>query len=211
MKHLFSVLILAFLCSCGNKKLILLPELEHSDITEILDVSAAYLFYDETKPDSIQLNRNNLISTTNWLVNVDKRLKLYQAIPSIIFIQNKKRNAKLHKNENAKNYYTCNDKEINNLGFIEFTNIYYHQEELEDYLKSQNISNFKVLNFSKEGIRFNNRSMLLKELNALDFAKTKVFLKFDKHLSFQQYISYKEQLIELDPAKLNIDNDEFIY
>jgi len=211
MKHLFSVLILAFLCSCSNKKLILLPELEHSDITEILDVSAAYLFYDESKPDSIQLNRNNLISTTNWLVNVDKRLKLYQAIPSIIFIQNKKRNAKLHKNENAKNYYTCNDKEINNLGFIEFTNIYYHQEELEDYLKSQNISNFKVLNFSKEGIRLNKRSILLKELNALDFAKTKVFLKFDKHLSFQQYISYKEQLIELDPTKLNIDNDEFIY
>ena len=71
--------------SCGNEKILQLPEINHSDITEILDVSHAYLFYDETKPDSIELNRKNLISTTNWLVNVDKRLTLDQAIPSIVF------------------------------------------------------------------------------------------------------------------------------
>lgn len=211
MKHLFSTLLLLMLFSCGKEKVIQLPEINQSKITEVLDISPAYLFYDETKPDSIELNRKNLISTTNWLVNVDKRLNLGQVIPSIRFIQNKKRNAQMHKNKDAKNYYTCHDKSINSLGFIEFTNINYHLEELEDYLKSQNISKYHVLNFNRNGITVNNRSVKMEDLRGLDSTKTKVFLKFDKELSFQEYISYKEHLIKLESSQRNIDNDEFIY
>jgi len=51
-------------------------EVENAEITEVLDVSPAYIFYDETQPDSTLFNRKNLIGTTNWLVNVDKRLTL---------------------------------------------------------------------------------------------------------------------------------------
>ena len=91
-------------------------------------MSPAYIFYDETEPDSTLLNRKNLISTTNWLVNVDKRLTLKQAIPKIILMQEKKRNAKMHKNENAKNYFTCNDTSIGSLGFIEFTDVVFKEE-----------------------------------------------------------------------------------
>ena len=95
MKHLYIVSLLLFL-SCNNNKVVQLPEMEQADITEIIDVSPAYLFYDETKKDSIELNRKTLISTTNWLVNVDKRLTLKQAIPKIKFLQDKKRNAEIH-------------------------------------------------------------------------------------------------------------------
>ena len=31
----------------------------------------------------------------------------------------------MHKNENARNFYTCNDTSIKNLGFIDFTEVYY--------------------------------------------------------------------------------------
>ena len=78
VKHLYSTLILLLLFSCGNEKVLQLPELDHSDITEILDVSPAYLFYDETKPDSIELNRKNLIGSTNWLVNVYQKSFFYK-------------------------------------------------------------------------------------------------------------------------------------
>ena len=71
------------LFSCGNERVLQLPEIKNASITEISDVSHAYLFYDETKEDSVELNRKNLIITTNWLVNVDKRLTLGQAIPKI--------------------------------------------------------------------------------------------------------------------------------
>lgn len=211
VKHIYYTLTIILLFSCGNEKVLQLPEIDHSEITEILDVSPAYLFYDVTKADSIELNRKNLIGSTNWLVNIDKRLNLRQAIPSIVFIQNKKRDAQMHKNENAKNYFTCHDKSINNLGFIDFTDIYYHEEKLEDYLRTQNITEYHVLSFNKDSITLNNRSVILKELQQFDSSEAKVFLRFDKQLSFQNYISYKEQLLKLNSTQINIDNDEFIY
>ena len=211
MNRLVIILLFLIVFSCGNEKILQLPEINQTEITEILDVSAAYLFYDETKPDSIELNRKNLISTTNWLVNVDRRLTLDQAIPSIVFLQNKKRDAQIHKNEAARNYFTCHYKKINDLGFIDFTNVYYHLEDLEDYLKTQNIKSFKVLNLNSDNITFNNRVVTVKELSEIDSTKTKVFLSFDNHISFQKYIGYKEQLIKLDSTQLIIDNNEFIY
>ena len=211
MKYLYSALVLLLFFSCGNDKALQLPEINHTEIIKVLDVSPAYLFYDETIPDSIELNRKNLISTTNWLVNVDKRLTLEQAIPKITFLQNKKRDAKMHKNEAAKNYYTCHYKKINNLGFIEFTDVYYHDESIEEYLSNQNIKDYHVINFKSDGVFIKDKSIELEELKPLDSISSKVFLSFDKSLSFQKYISYKEQLTKIDSRLLNIDNDEFIY
>ena len=82
MKYIFWVLVSVMLFSCGNEKVVRLPEIDHSEITEITDVSAAYIFYDETKPDSTELNRRNLISTTNWLINVDRRLTFRTSDPT---------------------------------------------------------------------------------------------------------------------------------
>ncbi|RZV67419.1 MAG: hypothetical protein EX254_02975, partial [Flavobacteriaceae bacterium] len=131
---------LIILClSCGRDRVILLPEIENAKITNVKDVSPAYLFYDEYKEDSVELNRKNLIITTNWLVNVDKRLTLKQALPSILKLQDKKRNAKMHKNENAKNYFTCNDTAIKNLGFLDFTDVFYFQGKSETEEKSNEI------------------------------------------------------------------------
>lgn len=211
MSRLITLLIFLIIFSCRNEKILQLPEINQTNITEILDVSHAYLFYDETQSDSIELNRKNLISTTNWLVNVDKRLTLEQAIPSIVFLQNKKRDAQIHKNEAAKNYFTCHYKKINNLGFIDFTSVYYHQEKIEEYLKSQNFKSFKVLNLNSDSMSLNKRVVTIKDLTTYDSVKTKVFLSIDKNISFQKYISYKEQFTKLDSTQLNIDNNEFIY
>ncbi len=211
MNRLITFIFILLIISCGKEKVIQLPEIYETNIIEILDVSPAYLFYDETKPDSIELNRKNLISTTNWLFNVDKRLTLEQAIPSIILLQNKKRDAQIHKNEAAKNFFTCHFKKINNLGFIDFTNVYYHEEDIEDYLKSQNLKDYRICNINSDSISIGNRAISLEALPDLDKADAKVFLRFDKKMSFQKYISYKEHFIKLDSTQINIDNDEFIY
>lgn len=209
MNRLVLLLLLLLASACNNSRALKLPEIEKAKITEVLDVSPAYIFYDETKPDSVELNRKNLISTTNWLVNVDKRLKLSQAIPKITYIQTKKRNAKMHKNEAAKNYYTCNDVSIKNLGFIDFTNIYYHREPVADYAKTQNIKHYTVIDFYKDSIVFQGQSVGLKNLAQPD--SVKVFAHFEKNMSFQKYIHYKSELTQLDTGQIIIDNDEFIY
>ncbi|WP_298896919.1 hypothetical protein [uncultured Psychroserpens sp.] len=233
MKHLYILLIAVTLFSCGKGKSVLLPEIEHAEITEIHDVSHAYLFYDETQPDSVELNRKNLISTTNWLINVDKRLTLEQAIPKIKFLQNKKRNAKMHKNENAKNYYTCNDTSIENLGFLEFTEIHYTEDYSASVLSntSQLFSDrifihpeiykdrkIRSVTFNKSNqpeLKLINYSDFNDYLKSIQKNNTKdsliVYLNFQKDLSFQDYIDFKAATKDIKINGVRIDNREFIY
>jgi len=228
MKYVY-VLLLVLLLSCGKEKIVLLPEITHSEITEIHDLSPAYLFYDETLPDSIEFNRSNLIGTTNWLFNIDKRLTLKQAIPKIMFLQEKKRNAKMHRNENAKNYYTCNYISIKNLGFIEFTKVYYHLENSSDYYnKTSNLPQHAridvffetsnkieiigilndtiLLSSTKDVLKHDIENLIMEEPSNIDFT-----LNFNKNLSFQDYISFKSMISELQFNNITTDNNEFIY
>lgn len=212
----FTGLITLFLWSCGNEKVIQLPEVQQAKITEILDVSPAYFFYDETQPDSIELNRKNLIISTNWLFNVDKRLTLEQAIPKIKFLQDKKRNAKMHKNEAAKNYYTCNNTSIKNLGFIEFTDT--------NYIEETNPKNNSIIAInSLNDITVQHQDLKLSEVEINDliiqlennFSNSEdiivLTLHLNKKLKFQDYITVKSKLQNLNFENVVIDNNEYIF
>ncbi len=227
MKYILLLLVALLLLSCGKEKVVLLPEISHSEITEINDVSAAYLFYDETQKDSVELNRKNLISTTNWLVNVDKRLTLKQVIPHIKFLQDKKKNAG-HKNENAKNYFTCNDTSRGNLGFVEFTDVDYHQEPAGEYFSKtssilKNIR-FSIITYSLENIEIMGFTdyLISKKTNLPDLIfqlkklinpdmKVEIVLNLNEILKFQDYISLKSSISKLDLQNVIISNHEFIF
>ena len=226
MKYLLlPLLFLVF--SCNHEKTILLPEIDHADITEVLDVSPIYLFYDETKTDSLELNRANLITSTNWLVNVDKRLTLGQVIPKIIVLQDKKRNAEVNKSENSKNYYTCNDTSIKNLGFIEFTHIIYKMNfvlpnispDYDNPREKRIIIDFK----SAEDIKFVSifKDSILKKTSLQNLkddieglpqdAAYEFFLNINDNLNFQDYITFKSTLSKVNASKVTINENEFIY
>lgn len=237
MKNRYLITLISILLfSCGNERILRLLEIKKLAITEIRDVSHAYLFYDETKEDSIELNRKNLIITTNWLVNVDKRLTLAQAIPKIKFLQDKKRNAELHKNENAKNYFTCNDTSIKNLGFLEFTDVEYETVQLEndsitlgmlenskEYYKNGTFENayliVPVIINEKGLIKYEDKSLsileYINEIPAHEFQNitlgSSLELYFDKNLSFQDYISFKSTIENLNIEAIIINTKELIY
>ncbi|PWK18329.1 hypothetical protein [Xanthomarina spongicola] len=220
MKY-FQITILLLLLSCGNEKIVQLPEISNSEITEILDVSPAYLFYDETKEDSIELNRKTLISTTNWLVNVDKRLTLKQAIPKIIYLQDKKRNAEVHKNESARNYFTCHDTSINNLGFIDFTDVFYIDKKPSDITIKPNelhiiineVSNIEIIS-THDTVLITSESSFLEDLKNLAIenneAKT-IYLFINKDLNFQNYITFKSLLNKAKTENVILANEEFVF
>lgn len=225
--------LLVLLCcfNCKNERVLQLPEIKNADVTEVFDVSPAYIFYDEAQPDSTLLNRKNIISTTNWLVNVDKRLSLQQAIPYIILLQEKKRNAEIHKNENAKNYFTCNDTSIENLGFIEFTDVYYEFSErpnkdlnFSKIFEAETTNSNKIthldLVFNKKTINNfkNDLSTLFEQLKLMNSASfenkttsVSIDLYFEKSLSFQDYITVKSELLKLKYENFIISTNEYIY
>lgn len=230
MRYLY-LLIIVCCFSCNNERVLFLPEIENAEVTEVLDVSPAYIFYDETQADSTLLNRKNLIISTNWLVNVDKRLTLKQAIPHIIFMQDKKRNAEMHKNEDAKNYFTCNDTSIGNLGFLEFTDVYYFDESSRSYYEksstlnvnkeiiievqeSNEISLFSS-GFDNPKVKKSNVSEILNDIQDLlepqSITDITLVLNFRNKMNFQDYISIKSELSKIKSDKIKIDNNEFIY
>lgn len=221
MKY-FKFLIPLLFIACSSDKVILLPEVNQVDVHEVLDVSPAYLFYDTTAVNGVELNRRNLIVSTNWLVNVDKRLTLKQAIPEIQFIQNKKRDAGMHKNEAAKNYYSCNDISIKNLGFIDFTDVFYHTKDsvisIEKARANLKENSLEIQVKSLEDIKISNRS---ESTNLKDFASflktdaiakpTYLILNVSENLTFQDYIFVKSALLKTTSTDLILDPNEFIY
>ncbi len=233
MRYILLCLIILFI-SCGNEKELQLPQIDKADITELQDVSAAYLFYDETQPDSVLLNRKNLISTTNWLINVDKRLTLKQAIPHIKFLQDKKKSSS-HKNEKAKNYFTCHDLNINNLGFLEFTDTefrFINSREFEYHIlfpptKKEHKYNasFGALTtlaimikedsnfyYENEIITLNQLENKLKSyLKEYNFIGYNLELLFSKNLTFQKYIELKAGLMSIKTERIHLDDKESIF
>lgn len=226
MKYLMLPLVF-LIFSCNNEKAILLPEIINADVTEVLDVSPIYIFYDETKTDSLELNRANMITSTNWLVNVDKRLTLGQIIPKIMILQDKKRNAEIHKSENSKNFYTCNDTGIKNLGFLEFTNVIYKTNNVlpnisPDYENSReqriiidfkSIGDIKLVSVFKDSIIKKTSLPNLKEaIEELPHnASYEFFLNINDQLNFQDYITFKSTLSKVNSSQVTINENEFIY
>jgi len=231
MKHLFYVFILILITSCGTKKAIQLPEINNTKVTEVLDISPAYIFYDETEPDSLELNRKNLISTTNWLVNVDKRLTLDKAIPQIIFLQDKKKNSS-HKKEGVKNYYTCNNTSIKNLGFLDFTDVVYktYADEKDTEIEKtifvldvmvNSMEEILIQSFLPETVNTNTTIIdgilsdikTIKVSNGFDFDSSgfTINLHFNRNLNFQEYISIKSLFMGFDVDGPTVSNYEFIY
>ena len=226
MRYIFLIIIICCF-SCNNERVLQLPEIENAEVTEVLDVSPGYIFYDETQADSTFLNRKNLIITTNWLINVDKRLTLRQAIPHIKLLQDKKRNAELHKNEEAKNYFTCNDTSIENLGFMEFSDVNYAKKDSSNYWAGKNhlwkknhleIHFINKTNAFIEGIvdrqiqshiRYIELTNTIHEIVKKD--SVKLVCNFNENLTFQDYISIKSELLKLNNNKIIIDINEFIY
>lgn len=223
--HLFGLFLFVF--SCGKEKVIQLPEINHSEISEITDVSPCYLFYNEAEKDSVELNRKNLISSTNWLLNIDKRLTLKQIIPHLTFLQNKKSNSS-HKKEGTKNYFTCNNTSKKNLGFIEFTDVVYHTETFQDYLnahKNFDFSNKMKIDFinSKEIYAefpvYNLSGLVLNQSNfkkyieialANETQAMEIMLFFNENLSFQDYVSFQSTLSNLNLKNILVSPHEFI-
>ena len=166
---------------------------------------------------------------------MDKRLTLRQAIPHIKFLQEKKRNAEMHKNEDAKNYFTCNDTRIGNLGFLEFTELYFHFKETNQKSFSQEQDSInKEINAKYTDIKIcklnilplNNISFVISPEttvrlsidNLVNFLQNEdelysciIKLNIDSELSFQDYITVKSKLSKLDTDKIIIDTNEFIY
>jgi hypothetical protein len=204
MKY-FSLIILFVLFSCGNKEDIFLPKSNVTIVSNVVDHSPIYIFFRTNGKDTLaEVNRKNSIITTNWILNIDKRLPLRLVIPEVMKLQEKKRNEVAHKNELAENYYSYADSIGKNMAFLPFTKVYY---------KMQKPKYGVIVFFDKTNtISVNNVAVKKGELqNYLDNLPSnkpnKFMFCFAKDLSYGNYIQDKIFI-----QSLKIENkEEFIY
>jgi len=210
MKYFILIVFLVFF-SCGNKEDVLLPKSNFTVIKKVNDLSPIYIFFRVNGKDTLaEVNRKNSIISTNWILNIDKRLPLRLVIPAVIKLQQKKRDEKAYKNEKAQNYYSYADTLGKNLAFIPFTNVFYKME------KPKKLTSFFY--FKKNGVtQYNNKVILKEELIKVlnnTLVKDKVVFSYDKNMSFGEYIKIKifvRSLIITKDKKVFEGNLEFIY
>nr|WP_315201974.1 hypothetical protein [uncultured Flavobacterium sp.] len=211
MKYLFGIVLL-FCFSCGNKEDILLPKANKTIVKEVVDLSPIYIFFRVNGKDTLaEVNRKNSIITTNWILNIDKRLPLRLVIPEVMKLQQRKREEKEHRNEKAENYYSYADSIGKNLAFLPFTKVYYKMEKP----MIPNISFY----FRDNKIQIEN--MILDKSELKDYInkfftdnETNIVLCFDKNSSFESYIQNKIFIKSLDLKKKGVsfdENREFIF
>ncbi|MFV8443177.1 hypothetical protein [Flavobacterium sp. LB2P44] len=206
MKY-FTLIVLFALFSCGNKEDILLPKANTTIVKNVDDLSPIYIFFRTKGKDTLaEVNRKNSIISTNWILNVDKRLPLRLAIPEIMKLQEKKRTEKAHKNEKAENYYSYADTIGRNLAFFPFTNVFYKLEKPKSGVIVFFTKNNEIL-VDMIGVKQQELQVYLNKLPN-NTSNHYVFC-YDKNLNFGSYVQNK---IFIESLKVKMkSNQEFIY
>jgi hypothetical protein len=206
----YTLIFLFILFSCGNKEDILLPKSDVTIVSDVKDHSPIYIFFRTKGKDTLAaVNRNNSISSTNWILNIDKRLPLRLVIPEVMKLQEKKRNS-AHKSDKAENYYSYADSIGKNMAFLPFTKVYYKMEKpmfglVVFFDKSNKISVNNVV-VKKNDLQHYLDSLISDKPNKFIFC-------FAKDLTYGNYIQDKIfiQSLKFPVPDLNLTNEEFVY
>jgi len=218
IKHLI-IALLTIVSSC-DKKSVQVPVLNVSGIQDtIYDNTQIWMFLKIQDGDTIvELNRNNSISSTNWIFNIDKELSLHQVVPHLKKLIEKREKPAMHpKDEDDTNYFSYVDSDSKNLSMVQFDVINYITDKTIDKNKLGNDSLNKQLfiEFQKNKLFINDSVVAIEQLNdhlkKLSVSnKLKLYLSFDKRLNYNDYLHLKAILQSIENDSIIIDQTEYV-
>jgi hypothetical protein len=209
MKKIVLLLLLMLLFSCGEDKEVLLPVAKESIVAEVKDHSPIYFFFKlEEKDTLVDVNRNNLISSTNWLFNIDKRLPLRKVIVEVKKLQTKKEGSS-HKKATSENYFTYTDTVKKNLAFIPFTKMVYKLEKPDFNVKYFHLDRNDLVHHNELVFSKNQLQEFINKMPS-----SRIYFSYDKGMSFGKYIEYKLFIKNLEITQKGVSVNskrEYIY
>jgi hypothetical protein len=214
MKKILALFVIITTISCNDKEIVALPKAAVSIVKEVYDHSPVYVFFRINANDTLaELNRKNIIGTTNWIFNIDKKLPLNRVIPEIVFMQNKKKNG-MHTNEKAENYFSYADSIGKNLAFVPFTKIQYKIEQPKNGIVVYFTKDNRIIVDNIEKKLEIEKTDLLKLLLTFESDKPKkYYFCHDKNSSYEKFIQntiFITQL-KLQISTISLTNEEFIF
>lgn len=211
----YSIVLAAFLLlGCGKDKEILLPKSNKTIVKDVADISPIYFLFQEKDKDTlVEVDKQTIISTTNWIFNIDKRFPMRKILPEVIRLQNRKGS---HQGEvKVENYYSYADSIGKNMAFVPFTNVVYTLGKQKDFADQGKVS--LVLKLDKHNkITGNGVPMALAEFprtvtELYPNQAVVVFLHFDQNLPYQDYIAAKVVISGWKLQNVEISNKEYCY
>ena len=219
------ILAALLLISCTNKE-IRLPRIGMEGIKEIQNYSEVWMFYNESSLDNpLDLNKNNTISTTHWLFNIDKRIPMQHIIPHLETLKFKHANS-MHSEKGMLNYLSYSDTLSNKLSYVSFDDITFKTDSLQSkfFIKenSKDYENYNNLNITinPNNTWINDAKMEDGELpttlpDFIEFSagdrQTMLHLNFNQEISYQDYMSFKAYFTSLSRPAILINPIEFIF
>lgn len=225
MQKTIFILICCCLMGCSKKE-VKLPLLGFKGVQEIHNHSQVWFFFEGNNGDTTAaINRNNTISTTHWIYNIDRRLPLKAIIPSIVSLKDKHASG-VHSKEGMLNYFSYSDTLSNSLSFLEFDSIKFETDStMSKYFIRENNTNYAQYNninltFNPGNIWLNDAKLEKSEfkntlLEFIDFSnnnkQTMLHLNFNQNLLYQDYLFYKTQLLNIVNPSITNNSIEFIF
>ena len=215
-RYIFLPLLIFILIGCVDKS-VSLPQVAISGKTEIQNHSQIWVFQDITKEGSIKaaVNKNNIISATNWIINIDKHLPMSEIIPVFQMIKAKRAKKSIHSVEGMKDYLSYSNTLDKNISVFSIDSIQFmllSKEKLATLNQDKTCKN--TINFSSNDIRVNNKKYTVSQWNKtiLDSLKTGcVQLQYNEDLSYQKYMEYRLSVIGFLPKGVSIETTEYVY
>lgn len=214
-KFLALLLLIVILSSCVNKTLEL-PQVAVSGVSEIQNHSEIWVFYKhDTDAIKADINKNNTISTTHWILNIDKRLPLSEVIPVFHMIKAKRAKKSIHSSAEMKDYLSYSDIKDNKIALFSIDSIQYMllpKSDIDQILAEKSCKN--TIEFSVDVVKVNQ-----KEIQANQWAKEQlenlhqgcIQLIFDEKLSYQDYMQYRLELSVFLKPNQEIEPTELIF
>lgn len=213
MKRFFFLFTISIsLISCHNKSL-QLPQVPVAGESEKMNHSQIWVFY-ENESAKADLNKNNTISSTDWIINIDKRLVLSEVIPVFQMIKKKRAKKSIHSVEGMQNFLTYSDTGNKKIALFSIDSIQYMMQSQAEIAKiEQEIPCDYTLEFNKDAIWFNQQKFPTDQWQNLlldTLTSGRIQLHFDSKLSYQDYMLYRLSLKDRLYKEVLIEETEYI-
>ncbi len=229
MKFLFPLFLSIFFISC-QKKDIKVPVNDNPGIHEIWNNSHVYILMKIKNGDTIpDVKLGQTISTTDWLVAIDRRLKMKKLIPAINKVLKARHKKSIHKTGKEKAYLTYLDTIANKISFIRFDSIqimpsiFTSRSYYKKYYKQDSLFNKTHILIYPDKIIINDSLKFKEPIDKKQFKKKfinyfqninsnkekKIYLNFNEDIDYNRFLNYYTFFKNLKSSSL--DRKIFIF
>jgi hypothetical protein len=192
-----------------------LPQIPADGLTRITNHSQIWVFLDYDRQNiKAEVNKNNIISSTHWIINMDKKLPMHEIVPVLETIKNKRGNKSIHYVEGMKTYLSYSNTKSKNISLYEIDSTQYLVMDKLNY--TELMSHYKTdtnIYINETSFLLNNKiypSKLFDKSLLESLPNIPIHFFMDGNISYQNYLEKRVLLKKYAPQETVIDKTEYV-